>query len=467
MDLSLPEYAECLFDPKRYKVLWGGRGGGKSETVGRVLLAMGMNKSLGILCARELQVSIQDSVHKLLANIIAEHPGFAAFYEVQNKTIIGKNGTEFTFKGLKHNIAEIKSMARINICWVEEAQAVSDKSWETLIPTVREPGSEIWLTFNPKNATDPTWQRFVLQADEDTLIRKINYHDNPFFPDVLDKERIRLLKNDPEAYNHIWLGEFDTRYSGAVYAKFLKQEQISPKVKHDPTYPVYTAWDLGFDDSTAIWFYQVGSGEVFLIDYYEASQEDIKHYAEACFGREIIVDERDNETGEVIKWHFGADIPEHAHRKAYSYHRDNVPHDAAYKLQAAQGRSIVGQMQRFGMKPTVIPATTQQQSIEALRTTLPKCWVNSDKCADGIHALMHYHFEYDDDRQTFKREPVHDWSSHASDAAEIMARVWRDTAKPLTEKRLEHERVTAKFISARREHGLERVDPYRVKPLRK
>jgi phage terminase large subunit len=196
------------------KFSMGDEGGGKSWAFAIALLSIGLNRPIRVLCARELQVSIQDSVHKLLSDIIGKYPGLSAFYEVQNKTIKGLNGTEFNFKGLKHNANEIKSYEGVDYVWVEEAQAVSSKSWEVLIPTVRKEGSEIWLSFNPKNATDPTWQRFVIGKDENTLVKKVNWDSNPFFPEVLNQERLRLLANDPEAYKHVYEGEFDTRYSG-------------------------------------------------------------------------------------------------------------------------------------------------------------------------------------------------------------------------------------------------------------
>src|SRR5574343_528053 len=194
LDIDFPKAFFPLFDPKRYKVFYGGRGGGKSWAFALALLTIGLNRPIRVLCARELQVSIQDSVHKLLSDIINKYPGMAAFYEVQNKAIFGLNGTEFNFKGLKHNANEIKSYEGVDYVWVEEAQAVSNKSWEVLIPTVRKEGSEIWCSFNPKNATDPTWQRFVMNADEDSIVRKVGPEDNPFFPDVLRKEMERLYK---------------------------------------------------------------------------------------------------------------------------------------------------------------------------------------------------------------------------------------------------------------------------------
>lgn len=467
LSLKIPEYAGDLLKPFRYKVFYGGRGGAKSWAFAITLLSIGMNRPIRVLCARELQVSIADSVHKLLSDIIGKHPGMAAFYEVQNKAIIGRNGTEFSFKGLKHNSTEIKSFEGVDYCWVEEAQAVSDKSWETLIPTVRKDNSEIWICFNPKNATDPTWQRFVLQADEDCLVRKVNWQDNPFFPDVLNKERLRLQRTDPEAYMHIWEGEFDTRYSGAVYAKLIakaqEQGRISERVKYDPDFPVYSAWDLGYDDQTSIIFFQIGGGEVFVIDHYTANTEDIKHYCEVIHGREIIIDERDMATGEVLKWRFGDGEADHIsqHRKAYHYHAHYGPHDAANKVQAAGGRSIIAQADKLGVKMFCIPATSMQNSIEAMRQTIPRMWLNNETCPDLLQSLMAYHYKYDEDKKIFSKEPVHDWSSHDCDAIEIMARVWQEKAADVKE--LNRREVINTFHRLRRENNLDKQDPYRTR----
>lgn len=461
MQLQLPEYSECLFEPKRYKVLHGGRGGGKSWAIAITLLSLGMESPIRVLCARELQVSINDSVHKLLSDVIADNPGMAAFYDVQSKAIYGVNGTEFSFKGLKHNANEIKSYEGVDYCWVEEAQAVSDKSWEVLIPTIRKENSEIWICFNPKNPTDPTWRRFVLEQDEDTLVREVNWSDNPFFPNVMEKERLRLLKNDPEAYEHVYEGKFDTRHSGAVYAKFVKIDQISSLVKHDPEYPVYTAWDKGYGDATAIVFFQIGNGEVFIIDYFEDNQEDTLYYCEVLAGRKIEVKERDLQTGDVLGWQYGQDIPKDEHRKAYRYHAHYGPHDAGIKLMEAGGRSMVMQASKFGVRILVIPATSQLNSEEALRSTLPKTWINKELCGDLVQNLMSYHYEYDEERKRYSKLPYHDWSSNGCDAAEIMARIWRE--KPITQQELNSRAVRAKFHRLREQH-MPQGAPYRIKP---
>lgn len=462
LQVNIPEAFDFLFTPSRYKGAKGGRGSGKSQNFAQALLVQGYQKRHGILCARELQVSIADSVHSLLDQLINADKTFSRFYKITNKEIRGINGTFFIFKGLKHNIAEIKSLQGITRCWVEEAEAVSNKSWETLIPTIREPGSEIWATWNPKNPTDPTHTRFVAEQDDDMIVRDVNYLDNPYFPDVLEKERLKLFKNDPEAYEHVWLGKFDTRYSGSVYAKYIKQEQIKD-IAYDAQRPIYTAWDLGYDDATSIVFYQLARNEIQVIDYYESNFEDIQHYCEVLYGARIVIDTRSPETGKVLKWHFGERMDEQ--RSGYNYMGGThyVPHDAAYKLQAAQGRSIVEQAAEFGISLHVIQATNQQNSEAALRKTLPMCWFNRDTTKDLVHALMSYHYEYDEDKRIYKQKPIHDWSSHAADCCELMARMWTDGGRAMLD--------IARDAHDNRVHGLRRkyasqlgesTDPYRM-----
>ena len=154
---EFPVKLQPLFKPSRYKVLYGGRGGAKSWGVARALLILGAQKPLRVLCAREFQSSMKDSVHKLLCDQI-ESLGLLGFYEITQNSIRGQNGTEFSFIGLKNNPTNVKSYERVNVCWVEEAQSVSRLSWNILIPTIRAEGSEIWVTFNPELETDETYQ---------------------------------------------------------------------------------------------------------------------------------------------------------------------------------------------------------------------------------------------------------------------------------------------------------------------
>ncbi len=205
MTARFPKAYRELFKPSRYKVYYGGRGSAKSHSFAAALLIMGAQRKLRILCCREFMQSMADSVHKLLADKIDEL-GLSSFYEVQKTTIKGANGTEFMFKGLKHSVQEIKSTEGVDICWVEEAQGVSEASWEVLVPTIRAEGSEIWISFNPKSADDPTYQRFIVKAPAGSIVRKVNWDSNPWFPATLDAERRHMLETDPDGYAHIWDG---------------------------------------------------------------------------------------------------------------------------------------------------------------------------------------------------------------------------------------------------------------------
>lgn len=471
--LETTEHFLPLFDPnheaynKRYLTWYGGRGGRKSWEIARGLLKRGQVEVKKILCTREFQNSIDESVLAVLESQ-AHHLGLEDFYEFQNNAIYGKNGTKFIFKGLRANINSIKSFEDVDIVWNEEAQSTSQKSIDVLYPTIRKPGSQIITSYNTTNPTDPIYIETVVNHDpEDAYLCKVTYLDNPDIDEAFVRRALKVMEKDYASYDHIYLGNFDTRHNGAVYAKYVKQEQVRGGVIHDPAYPVFTAWDLGYDDSTAIWFFQVGINEVFLIDYYEANGEDLKHYAEVCYGRQIIVEQRNDETGEIEKWHFGEDLEEHAHRKDYNYLAHYGPHDAGNKVIQAGGRSIMSQAQRLAMKFFVVPQTSRAQSREATRQTLPVCWINKKTCADGLHAVMSYKFEYDEDRQIFKKDELHDWSSHGANALEIMSRVWKDTSKPTTQKQVEHRKIETKFFSQRREHQLDPEDPYRMRRKRK
>lgn len=433
---EIPEIFEDLFQPRRYKIYYGGRGGAKSWGFADALLIKGTQTKLRILCTRELQKSITDSVHKLLSDRIGTL-GLNDFYQIQNKSIEGLNGTQFLFNGLKHNAREIKSTEGIDICWAEEAENISANSWEVLIPTIRKEGSEIWISFNTNQPTDETYKRFIFAPPSDSLVKKVSFRDNPFFPDVLEYERLELLKRDPKAYEHIWEGEFDTRFSGTIYAKWIAELQqrgrITDNVKYDPAFPVNTLWDLGRRDSTSIWFYQASAMEVLLLDYYENQGEGIGFYCD------------------VIK------------EKPYRYLGHYVPQDAKKKLMEANGRSIVDQAWKdHDIRMTVIPETTHANRHQGLRRTLPYCWINGTLCRRGLDGLMAYHYEYNSDLQIFTKDPVHDWSSHPSTALELLPSVWSGTG--ITQKELDKRAVAAKFHRLRRENNLTAEDPYRVKP---
>lgn len=237
-----------LFSKARYKVFYGGRGGAKSWAFAKALLLLGLQSKMRILCAREYQSSISDSVHKLLAEQI-EAMGLTTAYQVQNTRIVARNGTEFIFKGLHHNILEIKSTEGVDICWVEEAQSVSEDSWQILIPTVRKKDSEIWISFNPLEKSDPTFQRFILNTPPRSIVRKVSWQDNPWFPRVLKDEMEYMRRVDPLGYAHVWEGEIRAISEALVFKGKYQVGAFEPP----PETRFYFGADWGFaSDPTAI-----------------------------------------------------------------------------------------------------------------------------------------------------------------------------------------------------------------------
>lgn len=402
VDADFPAKLGFLFEPRRYKVLYGGRGGAKSWGIARALLILGTQKPLRILCAREIQRSISESVHQLLRDQIAAL-GLGSLYSVFNAEIRGANGTQFLFAGLKHNVDNIKSKEGLDIVWVEEAQAVSKASWDTLIPTIRKDGSEIWISFNPLLEMDETYQRFVASPPAAAKVEKIGWQDNPWFPTVLAAERDDLKARDPDAYLNVWEGFCRQTLEGAVYANELRRAQEAgriARVPYTPGHPVHTFWDLGWADRTAIWFAQAIGHEYRLIRYHEGSQRPIESYLQELQG-------------------FG-----------YVYGTDHLPHDARAR-QLGTGRSIEELMRGAGRKVRIVPNIGLEAGINAARTLFDLCWFDEEGCADGLSALRHYQYEPDPDKGTFKPKPLHNWASHGADAFRYAAVMLREDKKPV------------------------------------
>lgn len=246
---EFPEKLAFLFQPARYKVAYGGRGGAKSWGFARALLVQAAQRKRRVLCAREFQVSIRDSVHRLLSEQITAL-GLDALYRVGSETIEGTNGSEFIFAGIRSNVSRIRSMEGIDICWVEEAEKISEHSWTVLIPTIRKAGSEIWITFNPQDEKDPTYQRFVVKPPPSAVVMPIGWKDNPWFPDELEKEREYLYRVDPEAAEHVWGGQLRKNSQAAVLRGRYRVEAFEP----DPSWGgPYQGVDWGFSqDPTAL-----------------------------------------------------------------------------------------------------------------------------------------------------------------------------------------------------------------------
>jgi phage terminase large subunit len=276
--LEFPEKLQCLFRPARYKVAHGGRGSAKSWSFARALLALGTQRKLRILCTREVQKSIKDSVHKLLSDQI-EAIGLGWFYQVLTTEIRGANGTEFLFAGLAdHTVESIKSYEGVDYVWCEEAQKISKRSWDILIPTIRKDGSEIWISLNPELETDETYARFVANPPDNAMVVQINYSDNPWFPAVLEQERIDCLKRDPKGYAQIWEGKCLPAVAGAIYYDEIQAAQDDGRiasVPYDPMLKVHVVLDLGWNDAMFVSLVQKVRSEIRVITSLEDSHKTL------------------------------------------------------------------------------------------------------------------------------------------------------------------------------------------------
>lgn len=383
--------AFLLSEKHRYKVLYGGRGGAKSWGIVRALVIKAAQTKMRILCAREIQNSIRDSVHKLISDQI-QSMGLSAHFEIQKDTIKGINGSEFLFKGLRMNVQEIKSTEGIDVCWVEEAQTVSKQSWDVLIPTIRKDGSEIWISFNPELDTDVTYKRFVLNPPSNAKVVKINWQDNPWFPKELVYEKDDLKLRDPDAYLTVWEGHCRQVLDGAIYTNEIRlatSEGRITSVPYDATKGVWAVFDLGRADKTAIWFVQQIGFEYRVIDFYENRGYAFNHYVK------------------LVK------------EKPYIIERMILPHDASAALLASD-RTIEQQAKEHGFNVTVLVRASIESGIEAARGIFNRCWFDENKCIDGLNALRRYRYEIDDSGQWSKR-PLHDENSHAADAFRYLA----------------------------------------------
>lgn len=392
-EIQIPKVFKELFQPSRYKVYFGGRGSGKSWAAASALLLIGIQKPIRVVCAREFQNSIEESVHRLLADLINKH---SLPYVIEKYRIYSPNGTEFIFKGLsKQDAAAIKSLEGADICWVEEAQNVSHASWQNLIPTVRKSDSEIWVTFNPDTEDAPTYQRFVATPPPSAIVRHVNWDKNPFFPQVLDEERQHLEQTDPVTYRNVWEGFPRTFSEGAYFRDQMQKLQDDKRigdVPYDTMRRVYTFWDLGWDDSTAIWFVQASDGGGYrVIDYWEGSNISLP---------------------DVVKTVIRA--------RDYNYARHTIPHDGAYGNRQT-GKSDFDIMQSLGLSNVVVqPRTTAlERDINNIRLVLPICKFDEEKCKTGLAALRAYRQEQDKKSGLWKFK--HDWSSHGVDAFRYFA----------------------------------------------
>lgn len=397
INIDIPAPFQELFQPSkkwRHYIYYGGRASAKSTTVAIFLLVEGMRRKVRILCTREYQNSIKESVHSLLASMIDKYK--LNSWEVTNDKIRNlKTGSEILFIGTHNNAQSIKSMENIGIVWCEEASTMSEESMDILIPTIRAEGSFLIWTYNPITEFDPVWVRLAKNPDERTYVRKVNSDEVEALlsPEII-AEREKMRKENPELFEHIYLGMPLTANTGSVFGKQLAQAREDGrigKVPYDDSLGVYTAWDLGIGDATAIWFFQTTpGGEIHFIDHYESSGEDLGHYIS------------------IIQ------------NKPYQYNKHFLPHDAkSRELQTNMTRVDFFRNRGINnvevLRPTKFALGTDDISLVA-RPKFSRCWFDEEKCKRGLECLRAYHFSYDEKNRLLKDKPEHDWSSHSSSA---------------------------------------------------
>ena len=394
--LELPDYAKALFEPKRYKVLYGGRGGGKSWAVARALLIQAAQKPLRVLCAREVQKSIRDSVHRLLSDQIAAM-GLGHFFEVLETEIRGKNGSMFLFSGLlQHTIDSIKSFEGVDRVWVEEAHGVSKKSWDVMIPTIRRPGSEIWATFNPQLDTDEVYARFVLAERDDCTRIPVNYSENPWFPQVLEDERQTAQRTmKPAEYGHIWDGKCLPAVEGAIYFDEVSAAEAQGRIRDvpiDPLLKTHAVWDLGWNDSMSIILVQRAASELRIVDYIEDSHRTLDSYAQQL---------------NDMRLNWGADWLPHD-----GFSRDFKTGKSAEEILQALGRVVSPR--------GLVPEMDVESGIKAARVVFSRCYFEKTKAARLVECLKRYRRNIN--QQTHEPSaPRHDEFSHGADAFRYLA----------------------------------------------
>ena len=404
-EIILPPKLVPILAPQRgearYRCMYGGRGSAKSFSAAIMAAVWGYAEPLRILCVREFQASIKESFHAELKSAIEAYSWLENHYDIGVDYLRGQNGTEFIFRGLRRNEQSIKSLAKIDLTIVEEAEDIPEGSWLALEATVfRQPKSEIWSIWNPKIKGSPVDRRFREHTPPGTMITEINWRDNPFFPKALEDLRKQQEKTlDKPVYEHVWEGAYLTALKGAYYAEQLDQALRENRIgfynRHSMN-KVYAVWDIGSTstsaDATAIWIVQYVGEEIRWLNYYEVVGQPFDAH---------------------IRW-----LRENNYEDAVCVlPHDGTKHDNVYSVTPEKF------LREAGFGTYVVPNQGKgaaMQRIYALRALFSQCRFNEDTTVAGRASLAWYHEKWDDKRN-IGLGPDHDESSHAADAAGLVA----------------------------------------------
>lgn len=383
----------------------GGRGSAKTRTFAKMTAVRAhMWATAGeegiILCGRQFMNSLADSSFEEIRLGIESEPWLRPHFDIGDRYIrTADKRISYSFIGLDRNIDSVKSKSRIRLGWIDEAEPVIEEAWSKLIPTLREEDSELWLTWNPERKTSATNKRFGNSDDPRVKIVTMNWRDNPWFPEKLNRDRLRDQEERPDSYSHIWEGDFVSVVEGAYYAKALTKARADGRVSNvsaDPLMTIRAIWDIGGTgakaDATAIWIVQYVGREIRFLDYYEAVGQPLAAH---------------------VNW---------LREKGYGTALCILPHDGAAHEKVAD-TTYEGALIASGFSVRVIPnqgAGAAMQRVEAARRLFPQMWFDATRCSGGLDAIGWYH-EKRDEKRELGLGPHHDWSSHGSDAFGLAA----------------------------------------------
>lgn len=385
---------------------YGGRGSGKTRSFAKMAAVQGyIHGKAGtkgiVLCARQFMNSLEDSSLEECKRAIEDEPFLLDYYELGDKYIKSKDGLiSFAFAGLDRNIGSIKSKGRILLCWVDEAEPVTDEAWSILEPTLREEGegwsAELWVTWNPKRKAAAVEKRFRFSSDPLVKIACCNWTDNPRFPSNLERKRLRCLSDTPDQYPHVWDGEYASALEGAYFAKHLIEARTAGRIGRvapDPLMTIRLFADIGGTgakaDAFTFWAAQFVGLEIRWLKYYEAVGQPLASH---------------------ISW---------LREQGYTPDKAQIwlPHDGATQ-DKVHDVSYESALKAAGYSVTVVPNQGKgaaKARIEEARRLFPSMWFDAEGCAAGIDALGWYH-EKRDEARGIGLGPEHDWASHGADS---------------------------------------------------
>lgn len=384
--------------PVRWRGLKGGRDSAKSWSNAKMALARGVAKPERILYVRETQKSLADSAHQLLCDMIRSM-GLQEYYTPQKQYIIGSNGTQISFNGLSNETADsLKSKEGTTICVIQEAQNISARSLDILIPTIRAPGSELWAEWNPAQETDAIDQRLVANCPDDAIVAHVNYTDNPWASKALDSDRETMQRTDPAKFAHVYLGQYLPAVEGAIYYTEVAALRASGRlcsVPYDPMLKVHVIVDLGYNDFMSLIFVQRLMSEIRIIRYIEDRKRTVPSYSQEM--REL----------------------------RYNYGKVWLPHDGFATTLAASsntlGTTVDEQFRNLGWETERIPNISVEQGIRKTREIFPRCAYDKTHAVELLNRLGRYRRRVDANGQA--HAPVHDDQSHGSDGKRYVSLV--------------------------------------------